>query len=62
MGLFPRRLMSLLDFSGDFHRDALDLMNAISPGTLFKWGLRDREPLRQYAGGALPCSVMPRIR
>jgi hypothetical protein len=36
---------------GDFHRDALDLMNAISPGTLFKWGLRDREPLRQYARG-----------
>jgi salicylate hydroxylase len=32
----------------DFHRDAVDLIHAISPGTLFKWGLRDREPLQQY--------------
>ena len=26
-------------------------MHAISPGTLFKWGLRDREPLQQYTNG-----------
>jgi salicylate hydroxylase len=36
---------------GDFHPDALNLIRAISPGTLFKWGLRDREPLQQYSRG-----------
>jgi salicylate hydroxylase len=42
------------EFSGlysDFHADALNLIHAISPGTLFKWGLRDREPLQQYTKG-----------
>ena len=44
------------EFTGlysDFHPDALDLINAISPGTLFKWGLRDREPLQQYTKGRI---------
>jgi 2-polyprenyl-6-methoxyphenol hydroxylase-like FAD-dependent oxidoreductase len=44
----------LIEFTklfADFHRDALDLMHAISPGTLFKWGLRDREPLQHYTKG-----------
>src|SRR5262249_22120619 len=36
---------------GDFSQDALDLIHAIAPGTLFKWGLRDREPLQQYTSG-----------
>ena len=35
----------------DFHQDALDLIHSVAPGTLFKWGLRDREPLRQYSKG-----------
>jgi salicylate hydroxylase len=35
----------------DFHPDVLQLIHAIPPGALFKWGLRDREPLRQYTKG-----------
>ena len=35
----------------DLYPPALQLIRAISPGTLFKWGLRDREPLRQYSKG-----------
>ena len=29
----------------------MDLIRAIPPGALFKWGLRDREPLQQYTKG-----------
>jgi salicylate hydroxylase len=29
----------------------LQLIRAVSPGTLFKWGLRDREPLQHYSKG-----------
>ena len=36
---------------GDVYPAALQLIRAISPGTLFKWGLRDREPLQQYSRG-----------
>jgi salicylate hydroxylase len=36
---------------GDVYPAALQLIRAISPGTLFKWGLRDREPLQQYTRG-----------
>jgi salicylate hydroxylase len=36
---------------GDVYPAALQLIRAISPGTLFKWGLRDREPLQQYSKG-----------
>jgi salicylate hydroxylase len=36
---------------GDLHPDALQLIRAIAPGSLFKWGLRDREPLAQYTRG-----------
>ena len=35
----------------DLYPPALWLIRAISPGTLFKWGLRDREPLRRYSEG-----------
>src|SRR4029077_782695 len=31
--------------------DALELIGSISAGSLFKWGLRDREPLRKYTRG-----------
>lgn len=36
---------------GDLYPDALELIRRISPGSLFKWGLRDREPLQQYTKG-----------
>jgi salicylate hydroxylase len=32
----------------DLYPPALQLIRAILSGTLFKWGLRDREPLQQY--------------
>ena len=35
----------------DLYPPALRLIRAISPETLFKWGLRDREPLRRYSKG-----------
>jgi salicylate hydroxylase len=35
----------------DIYPPALQLIRAISAGTLFKWGLRDREPLQQYCKG-----------
>jgi salicylate hydroxylase len=35
----------------DFHPDVLGLIGAIAPGTLYKWGLRDREPLQRYSKG-----------
>jgi salicylate hydroxylase len=35
----------------DLHPDALQLIRAIPPGSLFKWGLRDREPLAGYSQG-----------
>ena len=46
-----RTIAEFTKLFADFHRDALDLMHAISPGTLFKWGLRDREPLQHYTKG-----------
>jgi 2-polyprenyl-6-methoxyphenol hydroxylase-like FAD-dependent oxidoreductase len=36
---------------GDLYPGALELIRRISPGALFKWGLRDREPLQQYTKG-----------
>jgi salicylate hydroxylase len=47
----PATIEEVAGLHGDFHPDALDLFLAISPGTLFKWGLRDREPLQQYSKG-----------
>jgi salicylate hydroxylase len=35
----------------DLYPAALQLICAISPGSLFKWGLRDREPLERYTKG-----------
>ena len=35
----------------DLYPDALELIRTISAGSLFKWGLRDREPLKQYTKG-----------
>jgi salicylate hydroxylase len=47
----PATIEEFANLYGDFHPDALDLIRAISPGALFKWGLRDREPLQQYTKG-----------
>ncbi len=47
----PATIEEFANLHGDFHPDALNLIGAISPGTLFKWGLRDREPLQQYTKG-----------
>jgi salicylate hydroxylase len=35
----------------DFAPDIVELIRAIPPGALFKWGLRDREPLEQWVYG-----------
>jgi 2-polyprenyl-6-methoxyphenol hydroxylase-like FAD-dependent oxidoreductase len=35
----------------DFHPEVLQLIRAVPPNALFKWGLRDREPLQQYSKG-----------
>ena len=45
----PATIEEFADLYGDLHPDASGLIRAISPGALFKWGLRDREPLQQYA-------------
>ena len=47
----PATTEEFASLHGDFHPDASGLIRAISPGTLFKWGLRDREPLEQYTRG-----------
>jgi salicylate hydroxylase len=47
----PATIEEFANLHSDFHPDALALIRAVSPGTLFKWGLRDREPLQQYSRG-----------
>jgi len=47
----PATIDECIRLYSDFYRDALELMRAITPGTLFKWGLRDRAPLQQYTRG-----------
>jgi len=47
----PATVDEFVKTHSDFHSDALDLIGAVSPATLFKWGLRDREPLQQYTKG-----------
>lgn len=47
----PATLEEFADLYSDLYPPALQLIHAISPGTLFKWGLRDREPLPQYSKG-----------
>jgi salicylate hydroxylase len=49
--MVPAMIDECLRLYGDFHQDALDLLRAVAPGTLFKWGLRDREPLQHYSKG-----------
>jgi salicylate hydroxylase len=49
----PATIEEFARLHSEFHPDALELIRAISPGTLFKWGLRDREPLQQYSKGCV---------
>ena len=49
--MIPATIDECASVHNDFHEDVLDLIHAIKPGTLFKWGLRDREPLQQYSKG-----------
>jgi salicylate hydroxylase len=47
----PAEVAELLQLYSDFHPDVLRLIEAIDPAALFKWGLRDREPLQQWTIG-----------
>lgn len=47
----PAAVEEFENLYGDLYPPALQLIRAIAPGTLFKWGLRDREPLQQYCTG-----------
>ena len=47
----PATVEEFENLYGDLYPPAMQLIRAISPGTLFKWGLRDREPLQQYTKG-----------
>lgn len=47
----PASVEEFAKIYGDLYPPALQLIHAIAPGTLFKWGLRDREPLAQYTKG-----------
>jgi salicylate hydroxylase len=49
--MIPATVDECVSLHADFHRDALELIHAVAPGTLFKWGLRDRKPLQQYSKG-----------
>jgi 2-polyprenyl-6-methoxyphenol hydroxylase-like FAD-dependent oxidoreductase len=47
----PAEVSELLKLYSDFHPDVLQLIESIEPAALFKWGLRDREPLQQWTIG-----------
>jgi salicylate hydroxylase len=44
-------IQEFLDLYKDFHPDVLRMIQSIEPDSLFKWGLRDREPLAQWTIG-----------
>jgi salicylate hydroxylase len=44
-------ISELLHLYRDFHPQVLQMIEAIEPKALFKWGLRDRDPLRQWTIG-----------
>ena len=39
------------DLYADFHPSVLQIIESIEPGALYKWGLRDREPLQHWTSG-----------
>jgi len=47
----PAAVEEFANLYGELYPDALALIRRIAPGSLFKWGLRDREPLQQYSKG-----------
>lgn len=47
----PAEVSELLELYADFHPHVLEIINSIEPNALFKWGLRDREPLQQWTLG-----------
>jgi salicylate hydroxylase len=49
----PAQASELLCLYDDFHPTVLGLIKSIEPGSLFKWGLRDREPLQQWTRGRM---------
>ena len=51
--IIPATIDEFVDLYSDLYPDALELIWTISPGSLFKWGLRDREPLKKYTKGRI---------
>jgi len=49
--LIPAAVEEFANLYGELYPEALALIRRIAPGSLFKWGLRDREPLQQYSKG-----------
>ena len=47
----PGKIEEFVNLYSDLYPDALEMIRSISPGSLFKWGLRDREPLQTYTKG-----------
>lgn len=47
----PSAIEEFASLYDDLYPEALELIRRISPGSLFKWGLHDREPLQQYTKG-----------
>ena len=47
----PAKVTELRDLYSDFHPQVLQIIELIEPNALFKWGLRDREPLQQWTRG-----------
>jgi salicylate hydroxylase len=47
----PATVEEFANLYSDLYPPALQLIHTIFRGTLFKWGLRDREPLQQYRKG-----------
>jgi salicylate hydroxylase len=47
----PANVSELRELYSDFHPDVLQMIESIEPKALFKWGLRDREPLQQWTFG-----------
>ncbi len=44
-------IQEFADLYREFIPDVLELIAAIAPDALYKWGLRDREPIQQYTKG-----------
>jgi salicylate hydroxylase len=47
----PAEISELTTLYRDFHPSALSMLRSIEPGSLFKWGLCDREPLQRWTAG-----------